>query len=193
MPYATSWLVLTVAVALRPQWLMRLDSDLRQAIRLPELIVPSRVLTNAGDPLVIFALSLCLLAVLASWQQWDRVRLVGGALAAVALFRWGVLWLLERARPEDAAAGALGWSYPSGHTAYSLIVALLLYRLIEPTVRQPWQHAALLAFVVAWPLTVAITRVQLGVHWPIDVLAGWLLPLIILPMVVNIAKSDARR
>ena len=193
VPYATSWLALTVAVALRPQWLMRLDSDLRQAIRLPELAAPSRILTNAGDPLVILSLSLCLLGVLASWRQWDRVKLAAGALAAVALFRWGVLWLLERARPPDAMAEALGWSYPSGHTAYSLTAALIFYFFVEPTLRQPWQHAALLTFVVAWPLTVAVTRVQLGVHWPIDVLAGWLLPLIILPMVVNIAKSDARR
>jgi undecaprenyl-diphosphatase len=118
---------------------------------------------------------------------------VAGAIAGVALFRWGILRLLERSRPTDAATDALGWSYPSGHTAYSLTAALLIYLLVAPTLRRTWQYNALLALVVAWPMTVALTRVQLGVHWPIDVLAGWLLPLIIVPVVASIANIEARR
>lgn len=193
MVYAVAWLALTLGVALKLPLLMRLDASVRQAVRVPELVAPSQILTNAGDPVVMFALGLCLLGVLAWWRQWDRVRLVAGAIAGVAMFRWAILWLIERGRPADAAADALGWSYPSGHTAYSLTAALLVYLLVAPTLRKRWQHTALLIVVVAWPMTVALTRVQLGVHWPIDVLAGWLLPLIILPVMVNIAKIETRR
>ena len=191
--FALAWLALTLGVALRLPFLMELDAAVREAVRVPEFVPPSLTLTNAGDPRVMLMLSLCLLGALASWREWDKVRLVAGAIAAVALFRWGILWLLERARPSEAATSALGWSYPSGHTAYSLTAALLIYLLVAPTVRKTWQHNALLAITVAWPMTVALTRVQLGVHWPIDVLAGWLLPLIIVPMVVNIANIETRR
>ncbi|GIH03375.1 hypothetical protein Rhe02_14420 [Rhizocola hellebori] len=190
---ALAWLALTLGVALKLPFLMQLDVDARQALRVPGFVASSRVLTNAGDPLVMLALALCLLAVLVSWREWEKAKLVAGAFLAVALFRWGVLWLVERGRPADADADALGWSYPSGHTAYSLTAAMLLYLLVTPTLRQTWQHTALLVVVVAWPTTVALTRVQLGVHWPIDVLAGWLLPLIIVPTVVNIANFEARR
>jgi undecaprenyl-diphosphatase len=172
---------------------MEFDATAREALRVPQLVPPSLTLTNAGDPLVMLALSLCLLGALARWREWERARLVAGAILAVALFRWGVLWLLERSRPTDAATDALGWSYPSGHTAYSLTAALLIYILVSPTLRKPWQHTALLVVTVAWPMSVALTRVQLGVHWPIDVLAGWLLPLIIVPMVADIAKFEVRR
>lgn len=193
MAFALAWLALTLGVALKVPFLMEADAAVREAVRVPEFVPPSLTLTNAGDPLVMLMLSLCLLGVLASWRDWDRVRLVAGAIAGVALFRWGILWLLERARPTDAATDALGWSYPSGHTAYSLTAALLVYLLVAPTLRKTWQYNALLALVVAWPMTVALTRVQLGVHWPIDVLAGWLLPLIIVPMVASIANIEARR
>ena len=193
MAYALAWLALTLGVALKWPFLMHLDAAVREAVRVPEFVSPSLTLTNAGDPVVMLMLSLCLLGVLVRWRDWDRARLVAGAIAGVALFRWGVLWLLERGRPSGAATDALGWSYPSGHTAYSLTAALLIYLLVAPTVRKTWQHNALLTITVAWPMTVALTRVQLGVHWPIDVLAGWLLPLIIVPLVVNIANIEARR
>jgi undecaprenyl-diphosphatase len=191
--YALAWLALTLGVALKLPFLMELDAAAREAVRMPVFVPPSLTLTNAGDPLVMLMLSLCLLGALVSWRDWERVRLVAGAIAGVALFRWGVLWLIERGRPSDAVTSALGWSYPSGHTAYSLTAALLIYLLVAPTLSKTWQHTALLAITVAWPMTVALTRVQLGVHWPIDVLAGWLLPLIIVPAVVSIANFEPHR
>ncbi len=191
--YALVWLVLTAGVALRQPALMSFDAQARQAIRLPDLLPFWLTVTDAGDPVVMFGFFACLLAVFAAWRQWERFKLVAGAILAVALLRWGVLWLVERARPTGAATEAFGWSYPSGHTAYSLTAALVVYLLVEPTLRKPWQHTVLLTLTVAWPVCVALSRVQVGVHWPIDVLAGWLLPLIIVPVMVNIANREAHR
>ena len=65
-------------------------------------------------------------------------------------------------------------SFPSGHAMVSaavyLSLAVLAARLVRP------RHAKVYVVAVAATLTVAVgvTRVYLGVHYPTDVLAGWI-------------------
>jgi len=66
---------------------------------------------------------------------------------------WGLQALVI---PGDA------FSFPSGHTASAFLVGTVIIG----------QAPTLLAPVAAWALTVALSRVALGVHFPSDVLAG---------------------
>lgn len=80
--------------------------------------------------------------------------------------------LLDRVRPEfNPIAETLGPSFPSGHSAMAAAfwaaVALLLARR-----RSPRTRALLSAGAVAIAVTVAGTRVLLGVHWLSDTIAG---------------------
>ncbi len=63
----------------------------------------------------------------------------------------------------ESAAGA---SFPSGHT----MVSTVYYVTIARYVRRIWR--ILLLFV---PVAIGMSRLYLGVHWPIDVFAGWVL------------------
>lgn len=56
-------------------------------------------------------------------------------------------------------------SLPSGHSSFAMLVAASLW----PLLNRKWRIAA--AFFVAW---VGISRVSLGMHFPADVLAGFL-------------------
>lgn len=69
-------------------------------------------------------------------------------------------------------------SFPSGHAVTSVVVfgtlAYLIVRL-EPTVRL---RRATLAAAAGLILLIGLSRVWLGVHYPSDVLAGWLAGLV---------------
>lgn len=65
-------------------------------------------------------------------------------------------------------------SFPSGHAANSAIVYLTiaaLFMRIEPDLRT---RLFVLCAAILLTLAIGISRVALGVHWPSDVLAGWM-------------------
>jgi len=85
---------------------------------------------------------------------------------------------VRRERPVDldAALDPTGWSFPSGHSQGTVVcwVALILVLGGGVLDRVRARHAAVVV-VVAAAAVVGWSRVALGVHWPSDVLGGWLL------------------
>lgn len=93
-----------------------------------------------------------------------------------AVLNTGVKALVDRARPEVdvPVATVAGLSFPSGHAMGSAItygVLLLVFLPLLPPRRRRWAVAAVVALVVV----IGLTRVALGVHYPSDVVGGWLL------------------
>ena len=98
--------------------------------------------------------------------------MVAGTVAA------SVAWLLahaakaiaDRPRPYEVMAGAVlrqppahGTSFPSSHTAVTLAVAIAL---------APFLARPLAATGIGYAVLVGWSRVYLGVHYPLDILAG---------------------
>lgn len=89
---------------------------------------------------------------------------------------------IGRSRPPagDWAASAHGWSFPSGHTTSATIVAVLLATAFTRT--------SVRCLVVVWAAAVGFTRVYLGMHWPTDVLGGWLFGTAFAVMTISVAR-----
>ena len=84
--------------------------------------------------------------------------------------------LVGRARPD--VIGRLmvetSNSFPSGHAALSAIVYLSIAALFWPLMRRSRERVWLLAAMMLLVGAIGVSRVYLGVHWPSDVLAGWI-------------------
>jgi undecaprenyl-diphosphatase len=65
-------------------------------------------------------------------------------------------------------------SFPSGHALTSAVVFLTLGALLMHVAERPIVKFYCLAVAVAATMLIGATRVYLGVHYPTDVLAGWM-------------------
>jgi len=131
----------------------------------------ARFLTTLGDARSISAIALALLCAGRGGVFHIGLRLATGATLA-ALAGQVLKRFLNRARPSTAIEGFRAlcddpdrFSFPSGHTAAAFGVAVALSG--EPACAGP------VAFVFA--TGIGLSRVYLGAHYPLDVVAGSLI------------------
>jgi hypothetical protein len=96
-------------------------------------------------------------------------------------------WIREP-RPDASFAPlktdtAPGFGFPSGHAQNSTVVWGMLAALL----RRPW----LWGLAVLLPLLIGFSRLYLGLHWPIDVVGGWVIGAIIVGAALALVQATA--
>ena len=118
--------------------------------------------------------------------------IVGLALLAASVWTQFVKVAVERARPAGAVLlGVEGFSFPSGHTLNSTVTYGLLALLVSRTAWPKWLRVVLMAVLVALPVLVGMSRVAIGVHYPTDVVGGWLAGISVVAGVASFTAADA--
>ena len=129
--------------------------------------------TQLGGALVL--LPLMAVAGGVTWFQGHRGRamwlfgsVVGGRLL-IELLKW---WT-DRPRPslDVHPVAVLSKAFPSGHAGNSMITYVAIALFAVPA---RWRREAVAAAILL-SLSIGATRPFLGVHWPTDVIGGWLL------------------
>jgi membrane-associated phospholipid phosphatase len=115
-------------------------------------------------------------AVACTPRRWSGALTAAVALAVGQLIRFAFAAAVARPRPPRSGwiEGASGWSFPSGHATTSAIVAGLVWVAASRRLRG-WRLRLAQGLALAWAGAVGWSRIYLGVHWPTDVIAGWLL------------------
>lgn len=130
------------------------------------------VLTNIGGFIVVSAVTAIILGLFVYKKEYYRAVLValcmGGALTLNLILKS----VFERARPDlwEKIVHESSYSFPSGHAMMS---AALGFALIVVLWNSRWRWWAVWFSAIFIPL-VAFTRLYLGVHYPTDIIAGWL-------------------
>ncbi len=176
----TAFLVLAVARG----WTARLDERIlrishhaapgsgRKPGRLTTAIQDLTAL--GGDTLRLLFLAGCLAGLLAAGRAASAGALVGIFVSARL-----VLYLLKaavrRPRPAIDEHGVVTFtsSFPSGHTFMAVVLFLSAALILTDGAPAAVTRVAI-AFALATSLSIGATRMSLGVHWPSDILVGWL-------------------
>lgn len=132
------------------------------------------LITRLGDFRTQFVVGGVLTGLLLLSRQWRPAIFAACTLMGTALANGTLKWLFARARPEVLSDPLTSYSMPSGHSsasfAFFLTLAVLAGRGQPPRMRLTW---ILLGCLPA--MSIALSRVYLGAHWPTDILAGSLL------------------
>ena len=99
--------------------------------------------------------------------------------------------VVGRARPEylllDVAPTSLG--FPSGHALFAAILGGLLIWLAEESIHSPWIRRSVQLGLGLLILAVGWSRIYLGLHWPSDVLGGYMYALLAVWLLTSLRRG----
>ena len=170
------FVILGYVVKFYPEQLVTLDSSVQTAIRgdLPEtLTLIFRGITRLIDLPIVISWAIILIAIFYLKKWKTESLLVAGNLGLAGILIVSLKHLYQRPRPDILhLVEEKGFSFPSGH---SLAVTLLIGSLIiilGQRVKNTTTKLALLGLLGLYLVSVLVSRVYLGVHYPSDVLAS---------------------
>jgi undecaprenyl-diphosphatase len=134
--------------------------------------------SEAGGTFAVAGLAVLAVAVAAFvWRRWREPMLVAVAVAGEVAIFLVITLLVDRQRPPvkhlDEAPPTS--SFPSGHTAATVVLWGALAVLASERARSALGRGIFLALAFGLPLLVATSRLYRGMHFLTDVLGGALL------------------
>ena len=120
-----------------------------------------------------FTLLLC--SVGCVYFYWKKkianILFIGVGISGSVALGWSLKYLVDRPRPDMMyqMVKTYGASFPSAHSLYAAILACSIIFIFHKHNRI--KLICLAAFL--WILSMGVSRVYLGAHFPTDVLAGW--------------------
>jgi len=150
----------------------------RAALRSPVLVDAARAVTELGTSAVRLLVALAAVAFLLRRHAWRLALFLAATAGLGGVVDTLVKLLVDRARPvlPHPLARASGASFPSGHAMGTTVLFGALLLVFLPVLSRPGRRLASILAVGA-VVAVGVSRVVLGVHYPSDVIGGWLLGL----------------
>ena len=154
----------------------RNPSDLSDPVGPAWLEVVVRDITSLGG-LVILGL-LCVAACGYLWlrRQHRLALFIAVSISCGSIANALLKEFFSRPRPDlvpHETAAALS-SFPSGHAMMSAVVYLTLGALLSLSTDDSRIKVYILSWSVFLTVLVGVSRIYLGVHWPTDIIAGWI-------------------
>lgn len=128
--------------------------------------------TDAGGVVGVSVISAVSIGLFYRYGHRRQAALYAFAVGGAAIINLLLKTVFQRMRPDLWAqlVTEKSFSFPSGHAMASSAVAFSMMVIFWPT-RWRWYAVTIAGFYM---LAVSLSRLYLGVHYPSDVLGGWL-------------------
>jgi len=158
---------------------LRDPSNLAHPIGPPWMLSAALDITSLGSDTVLGLTVFAVSGFLLLQCLWRRALFVFVASLGGVFLNGALKQLFQRARPDIVPhlREVMSLSFPSGHALQSAAVYLTLGALSMRIAQRPLTKAYCMAVATLATVLVGASRVYLGVHYPTDVLAGWLVGL----------------
>jgi undecaprenyl-diphosphatase len=187
---AAVWLFIEIADQVRDGDTLSFDEWAIRALRHPEnpsipigpawLAVVGRDLTALGGVTFLALLTMSVVGYLWLRKMYAAGTLVLAITLSASLLSIQLKGYYHRPRPElvPHLTDVYTSSFPSGHAMLSTVVFLTLGTLLGRFTNERRLRAYFLGIALTLCLLVGVSRVYMGVHYPTDVLAGWVAGLV---------------
>lgn len=136
-----------------------------------------RDLTALGGATWLIFLTAATAGALALLRQARSSLLLLAAVAGGQALSYATKGFFDRPRPDLVSHEAYihTASFPSGHSMMAAVTYLTLAVMLARAVPRRRLKAYFIGMAALLTVAVGVSRVYLGVHWPSDVLAGWMI------------------
>lgn len=162
-----------------PNTLHGFDSYVQNAVRgqLPSHLTSMfKAITVMGNVLTQFILVFLFAAIfyIKKWKIEALLVLINGAIAGILIVAFKQVY--QRIRPDlEHLVHAGGFSFPSGHSLGSFLILGSLIIIIHDRVKHGFLKYSLQLILGFLILLIGLSRIYVGVHYPSDVFAGFVL------------------
>lgn len=131
-------------------------------------------LIGAGLPIIIITITIMVILYAVLKYRWELLFFVGVVIGS-ALLNVLLKLVFHRARPTlHRIVEANGYSFPSGHSMAAFTLYGVLCFLLWKHARSALARTLLIVLGSTLIAAIGISRIYLGVHYPSDVLGGFL-------------------
>lgn len=148
-----------------------------------------KLITLLGDKYFIAALVVLIAGILYLKKHKDDAYMMILNLVNIVILNKGIKYLVRRERPIDMLIEKGGFSFPSGHSMLSIGVYGFIVFLIWKSNLEKKYKIIFTVFFSILVLVVGYTRLYLGVHYPSDVIGGYLITSVYLIIFITIINK----
>jgi undecaprenyl-diphosphatase len=157
----------------------RFDTVVRQFVHSwssPRLTIAMQFMAFIGSPLFVSLLTAIGSAALWIAGRRRKARTLAITVVGGSLLMWVLKISFHRPRPTPFFDTPLpsSWSFPSGHALLSFCFFGIAAALFNADRRPLWLRTLVWTLAALLVASIGLSRIYLGVHYPSDVVAGYL-------------------
>lgn len=141
-------------------------------VRTPFLTNLFVLITNIGSPFFLTVVATLLaIVLLLEKNTYDALLLV--VTLTISIVSFTILKnTFQVSRPVLEIINLTGWSFPSGHATVATAFSFIIGHTYMNKLKTAWAKLVLISSCILGVVLICFSRIYLGAHWSLDILAG---------------------